>query len=84
MSRGILPLASLISLVLFPWPFTALLALAAAAFEPLVPFAIGLLADALYYAPQSGGWPLYALLGAAATLAAFFVRSQLEASIISR
>jgi hypothetical protein len=71
-----------ISVVLFPWPLTACLALLVAPFEPLVPLSIGIFADTLYYAPHAGSLPFFTLLGAGVTIAAFFVRSRLKASII--
>lgn len=84
MMRGILTLATFASVVLFPWPFSVLLALASALFEPLIPLAAGLFADTLYYAPQAGMLPLFTLCGAALSAAAFFVRSQLKTGIIGQ
>ena len=80
--RGMLTLASLISVVLFPWPLSAALALSAATVEPLVPLAAGLLADTLYYAPSASALPFFTLAGGAATALAFFVRSRLRAGSI--
>lgn len=82
MMRGTLTLLSLVSTVFFPWPLTALLALASSLLEPLVPLAAGLLADTLYYTPHAGALPLFTLYGALATAFAFFVRSRLSKSII--
>lgn len=82
MMRGILSLLTFISIVLFPWPMSVLLALAVSLFEPLVPLAAGLFADTLYYAPRSGIMPLFTLYGAATTAVAFFVRSRLKTGII--
>jgi len=70
------------SVVLFPWPFAALLALGMALIEPFVPFAIGLLFDVFYYSPQGGALPLATLLGASVTILSLLVRSRLLASII--
>ncbi len=84
MMRGLLTIGTFISAVLFPWPLTAALALAAALFEPLVPLAAGLFVDTLYYAPAAHTLPLFALFGAVATALAFFVRSRLEPGIIDR
>ena len=78
--RGILTILSFISAVFFPWLCTALLAVAASFFEPLVPLAVGLFADTLYYTPQAGVFPLYTLYGAVVTVAASFVRGRLSAS----
>ena len=80
--RGVLTLLTFVSVVLFPWPCTVLLVLAGAYTEPLVPLAVGLFADTLYYAPQAHALPLYTLYGAVVTVGAFFVRSRLQASII--
>ena len=82
MMRGVLTLAALVSVVFFPWPLTALFALSVSLFEPLVPLSAGLLADTLYYAPSSGGLPLFTIYGAVATALAFFVRSRLSKGII--
>ncbi|HEY4501005.1 MAG TPA: hypothetical protein VJI70_01925 [Candidatus Paceibacterota bacterium] len=82
MTRGILTLLTFASTVLLPWPITALLALAVAPLEPLVPFATGLFADTLYFIPQSGGFPLFTFYGAVITAVAFFVRSRLKTGII--
>lgn len=82
MMRGTLTIITFISTVLFPWPLTALLALAASAFEPLVPLSIGLFADTLYYVPSPGSFPVFTLYGALAAALAFIVRSRLKTSII--
>jgi hypothetical protein len=82
MTRGLVTVLTLISTVLFPWPFTALLALSLSLTEPLVPLAAGILADTLYYAPHAGSAPLFTLCGAAATGIGFLVRSRLKTSII--
>ncbi|MDO8566601.1 MAG: hypothetical protein Q7R58_00415 [bacterium] len=82
MIRGTLTCITFISTVLFPWSLTVVLTLVASLFEPLVPLSIGLFADTLYYAPQSGTIPLFTLYGACATALAFFVRARLKTSII--
>lgn len=82
MMRGLLTLSTFVSVVLFPWPLTVLLALASALLEPLVPLAAGLFADTLYYTPQTGILPLFTLYGAAFSAAAFFVRSRLVTGTI--
>ncbi|MDD2657420.1 MAG: hypothetical protein PHD04_02020 [Candidatus Pacebacteria bacterium] len=84
MIRGFLIFLTFISTVLFPWPLTAILTVIAALFEPLLPFAVGLFADTLYWTPESGLWPLPTLCGALLTVLSFFVRSRLGASIIGR
>lgn len=73
-----LTIAALASAFLFPWPFTALIALAAAFWEPLVPLAAGILLDALYWTPAVHAWPYGTLAGAIASLGAFFLRSRLR------
>lgn len=77
MIRGTLTVLSFVSVLFFPWPLTALLAVAAAFLEPLVPLAAGLFADTLFYAPQEG-LPLFSIGGAIATVIALFVRSRLK------
>ena len=75
--NGILTIATFVSTILFPWPLTALLAVIASFFEPLVPLAAGLFADTLYFVPGTG-WPVYTLWGLALTVVALFVRSRLS------
>ncbi len=78
MIRPYISISALTSLVLFPWPLTVALALAAAVVEPLVPLGIGILADTLYYSSQSYPVPLYTLLGAVVSGIAYFVRTRLR------
>lgn len=73
---------SFVSALLFPWPLTVLFALIASFVEPLVPFAVGIFADTLYYAPGAGAFPLFTLYGLAVSIIVFLVRKQLRASII--
>jgi len=80
--NGILTVSTFVSAVLFPWPLTALLALVASFFEPLVPLAAGLFADTLYYAPQAGALPTFTLYGLLLSIIAVLVRGQLRASIM--
>lgn len=80
--KGIFTLVAFISAILFPWPLTILLTLGVAVFEPLVPLAVGIFADTLYYIPHAGALPLFSIYGAILTVVAFFVRSQLKTSII--
>lgn len=82
MMRGVLAISTLVSVLFFPWPLTASLALVSSLVEPLVPLAAGLFADTLYYTPHAGTVPLFTLLGAVVTVIALFVRSRLKASII--
>lgn len=82
MIRGTVTVLTFISTILFPWPFTAILALSISIFEPLVPLSIGLFADVLYYVSMSGSVPLFTIYGALATALAFIVRSRLSAGII--
>lgn len=84
MMTGLLTLLAFVSTVLFPWPLTVLLTLGIAVFEPLVPLAIGIFADTLYYSPQAGVLPWFTICGALVTILAFFVRSRLKTSIIGR
>ncbi len=80
MMRGILTVSSFISVVFFPWPLTAVLALVSASMEPLVPLAVGIFADTLYYTPQARALPLFTICGAIVTIIAFLVRSRLRTS----
>jgi uncharacterized membrane protein YdjX (TVP38/TMEM64 family) len=82
MMRPALTLSALVSALIFPWPMTAILVLSVSLLEPLVPLSAGLLTDTLYYAPSSGGLPLFSIFGAIATALAFFVRSRLSKGII--
>ncbi len=84
MIRGLLVLLTFVSAVLFPWPLTVVLALFSSLSLPLLPLAIGLFIDILYYAPQTGAWPLATLCGIAATSAAILVRRRLRTGIIGR
>jgi hypothetical protein len=72
----------LFSTVMLPWIFTSIIALFLASLEPLIPFAIGIIFDILYFAPGSSAFPLFTLCGLVATGVAFFVRERLRASII--
>lgn len=80
--KGSLTILAFISTVLFPWPFTAIIAIGASFIEPMIPLSIGIFADTLYYTSQSGAIPLFTLYGALATALAFFVRSRLKTGII--
>ena len=76
--RGALTILTFVSVVFLPWPLTAILAIFASVFEPLVPLAVGLFADTLYYAPQTEVLPLFTFAGALLTAVAFFVRNRLK------
>ena len=82
MIRGTLVPLALLSVVLFPWPFAAALALGTSFLEPLVPLSVGLLADALYFTPHANALPVCTLCGAAASALVLFVRRQLKTSSI--
>lgn len=82
--NGILTVATFISVLLFPWPLSVLFAVAASFFEPLVPFAAGIFADTLYYAPYAGTLPVFTLYGLGLSIIAVFVRSRLSTGIIGR
>ncbi len=84
MMRGALTILAFVSVVLFPWPLAALLALVGGLAEPLLPLAAGIFADTLYYAPASAALPWLALGGALATAAAYLVREKLAAGIIGK
>ena len=82
MMRGALAVLAMAGVVLFPWPLAALLALGAGWYEPLVPFASGVFADALYYSSHAARLPLFTIGGALASVLAVFVRSRLSAGTI--
>lgn len=82
MMRGVATLIVLASTFLFPWPLTVVLVLSTAPFEPLLPFAVGILADTIYYTPAAGASPLYTVLGALSSVLAVLVRNQLRTGII--
>ncbi|MFA5942543.1 MAG: hypothetical protein WC798_02630 [Candidatus Paceibacterota bacterium] len=82
MIRGALTLFTFASVVFFPWPLTALFAVVSSFFIPLLPFAVGMFADTLYYSPQAGTVPLFTLYGAIVTGATILVRRRLRAGII--
>lgn len=84
MLRSTLTVFSFISLLFFPWLFTVVLVLVSAFFIPLLPLAVGLSTDALYYAPHAGSIPLFTLYGAVMSALAIFVQKQLRTSIIKR
>ena len=79
---GILPILTFISVVFFPWPLTALLAIVASVREPLMPLAAGLFVDTLYYAPQAGTWPVFTFYGLGVSVIVVLVRRQLRTGTI--
>lgn len=80
--RGILTFFTLTSVIFFPWPFAAALAVVSVFAEPLMPLAAGIFADTLYYTSHANTLPLFTLYGAAMTVIAFIVRGRLRASIM--
>ncbi len=84
MTRALLSFSALASVIFFPWPFAALLALIASATEPLVPLAVGICLDTFYYTSSAGTLPFFTLAGATVTVVALFVHSRLRAGIIRR
>jgi hypothetical protein len=78
MSNLLLTVGSFVSAVLFPWPITGLVALATAYFEPLVPLAVGLFADTLYYTPQASSAPWFSVFGLVVTIGAVVLRSRIR------
>lgn len=81
---GTLTLLAFVSVIFFPWPLTIMLAFTSSFFIPLLPLAIGLFADTLYYTPHSGTLPLFTLYGALAAGVSIFVHRQLRTGIIGR
>ena len=82
MTQGILTIVTFISAVVFPWPLTVFLALISSFVEPLVPLAVGIFLDTLYYVPQVSAAPMFTFYGSICTVFAFLVRSRLSAGII--
>ncbi|HUY62209.1 MAG TPA: hypothetical protein VMV50_00215 [Candidatus Paceibacterota bacterium] len=82
MIRGTLTVATLASVILFPWPVTALLVVSSSLAVPLLPVVAGIFSDTLYYTHAAGMLPLGTIAGAAVTLAAYLVRNRLKPSII--
>ncbi len=78
----VLVASAFVSLFFFPWPLTVLMGLGAGILVPLVPLALGLLADTLYWAPGVIGVPLYTIGGALLTVLAYLVRARLLTRIM--
>jgi len=82
--RGSVTFLVFISTMVFPWPLTVLLVLAASSIEPLIPFAAGLFADTLYYVPHDAALPLWSIGGGVVSLIASVVHSRLRTGSIRR
>jgi hypothetical protein len=82
MMRGLFAVLALASVLFFPWPVPALLALSIALYEPLLPLAAGLFADTVYFAPHAAFMPYFTLAGLAVTVMSYLVRRRLSAGII--
>lgn len=82
MRAAIFICAPFLSLLFFPWPAAVVLSLIAAWYEPLIPFAAGIFADALYYTAHGARLPWFTLGGALVSVMAVFVRSRLKAGTI--
>ncbi len=80
--RILITLIAFVSVILFPWQFTAFLVLVSSFFVPLLPLAIGIFADTLYYSMKITLVPLYTILGLLVTGIAIFVRTRLQTSTI--
>lgn len=82
MMRSLLVILVFVSILFFPWPFAAVLALISSLSIPLLPLAAGIFADTLYYAPGADMLPFFTLYGVIVTGIALLVRSHLKTSII--
>ena len=71
-----------ISLSLFPWPLTVLLAILAGWYEPLIPVSIGLLADMLYMNASVSCLPVWSLAGVLVSAVTSYVRSQMRTGMM--
>jgi hypothetical protein len=77
MSSALYTIFGFLSVIVFPWPFWVVIAVLLSAVDPLLPLALGLFADTLYYVPEGSFFPLFTLCGGAVSAVAFFVRSRL-------
>lgn len=82
MIKGVLTIATFISVLFFPWPLTAFLAFVASVYVPLVPLAVGIFSDTIYFSPQANFLPIFTIFGAIVTSVIIFVRSRLSTGII--
>ena len=73
---------SLLSTLLFPYWFSVLAALTASVFAPTAPLVVGIFVDAAYYAEGAYAFPVYSVLGAAATITALSVRHFVKTRIM--
>ena len=73
-----------ISTILFPWQCTVLLVGISSFFIPLLPIAIGIFADTLYYTSKVSLVPLYTICGVIISGAMFLVRQRLQAGTIGK
>ena len=80
MIRGILVLSCFVSTILFPWPLTLVLVGVTAFFEPLIPGAIGLFADTLYFVPSTHALPLATFGGILLSVMMVYVHDRLRTS----
>ena len=80
--QGVVTFFTLLSVIFFPWPFTATLTIGLVFVEPLIPLAVGIFADVLYYTPQAYAFPVFTLYGAICTILALVVRSRLRTGTI--
>lgn len=82
--RPVLTFFAFVSAILFPWQITAIFVVALSFFVPLLPLAVGIFADTLYYTSRASVLPWFTLLGTALTIITIFVRSRLQASTIQK
>lgn len=82
--RFLLTIFVFISLLFFPWPFSAILTIGSSFFIPFLPLAAGIFADTLYYTHKTEAVPFLTIYGAITTGIALFVRSQLSSDIIKK
>ncbi len=81
--HSLIVIVTFLSVFWFPWPITATFAFFSALWIPLLPLAIGILFDVLYWAPHATWFPYSSLLGAVITGISYVVRSRLKAGIIN-
>lgn len=84
MIRGVLIFCALIAVVWFPWPYAVVMTLLAAVASPLAPLAVGLFAEGVYFTPHVYAFPIWLMVGALGTSAAFFVHRFVETSIMGK
>ena len=78
MTRAAATIITLLSAIFLPWQITIACAIGAAFIEPLVPVAVGILLDLLYYLPQTGLLPRFSLVGVVVSLIASLVHSRVR------